>query len=149
MFSISADFDMKDVEAYLNSEVEAWFDELVEELREHGREFTKRARAKTKSADNSFGNITWNLRSSIGFCLVQRDKVVESYFPQIKGGTTGEKTGAKYAKGVAFETSHRKDDILLVLVAGEEYAIFVKTKGFDVIESSKAQFEAEITQLWQ
>lgn len=148
MFSITADFKMADVEAYINSETGAWFDELVEQLRKHGKEFTKRARAKTK-AQGGFNNITWNLRSSIGFCLVYENKVVESYFPPIKGGTTGEKTGANYAKGVAYEVKQSKHEVVLVLVAGEHYAEYVADKDIDVIGRSTEVFEAEINKLWQ
>lgn len=145
MFSITADFDMAEVQSYIKGEMEAWFDELVETFREKGREFTTRARAKTKS-EGGFGNITWNLRSSIGYCLVYEKKVVESYFPSIKGNTTGESKGRELAESVA-AAGALGDDIFLVLVAGEDYAAFVKAKGFDVIESSTAKFETDLKQL--
>jgi hypothetical protein len=145
MFSISADFSEKDLENWIMEDVNEWFDELVETFREKGREFTTRARAKTKS-EGGFGNITWNLRSSIGYCLMYENKVVESYFPSIKGGTSGEAKGRELAETLAIYGDHG-DGIVLVLVAGEDYASFVKAKGYDVIQSSSAKFETELTQL--
>ncbi len=148
MFSISADFNMADVEAYINDEVQTWFDELVEELRQKGKEFTRKARARTKT-QGGFNDVTGNLRSSIGFCLVYENRVVESYFPPIKGGTTGEKTGARYAQGIAFEVRQSKDDVVLVLAAGERYAEYVPGRGIHVIEDADGLFEAELKKLWQ
>lgn len=136
---------MEDVEAYIKAETEAWFDELVETFRQQGREFTKRARAKTKE-DGGFGNITWNLRSSIGYCLMYEKKVVESYFPKIIGGTEGEEVGRDLAERLANYGDYG-DGIVLVLVAGEDYASFVAAKGKDVIESSTTAFQTEITKL--
>lgn len=149
MIEITADFNMEDVESYIKAESDAWFDELCDELRAKGKEFTERARAKINKTGKVFNNITWNLVSSMGYALVQNNKIVESYFPSVKAGTTGESVGAKYAKGEVFETAHTKDDILLVLVAGMDYALFLDVKGYDVISSSSAAFETELKQLWQ
>lgn len=148
MFSITADFNIADVEAYMQSEMDAWFDELMDDLRARGKDFTERARAKANSF-KPFNNITWNEVSSMGYCLVYKNKIIESYFPNIKPGTTGEATGAKYAKGVVFETYHTKDDVLLVLVAGMDYSAFLKAKDYDVIQTSTDKFTDEINALWQ
>jgi hypothetical protein len=145
MFKITADFDMKDVEAYINSETEAWFDELVETFREKGREFTEKARARTKE-ERGFNNITWNLRSSIGYCLMYEKKVVESYFPSIIGGTEGEEVGRDLAERLATYGDYG-DGIILVLVAGEDYASFVEATGKEVISSSTTDFQIELTKL--
>lgn len=142
MLSIKADFDFRTVHAEIQSEMDAWFDELLETFREQGREFTKRARAKTK-AEGGFGNITWNLRSSIGYCLVYQNKVIETYFPPIKGGTVGEDRGEELAERLALYGDYG-DGIVLVMVAGMEYAAFVKAKGIDVIQSSSAHFESQV-----
>jgi len=146
MISVRADFKMSDVEKYIKQETDKWFNELMEVLRSQGKLFTKRARAKTKS-EGGFGNITWNLRSSIGFCLVYQGKVVETYFPRIKNGTTGNEKGRELAKKVALQ-SDSGDDIVLVLVAGEDYASFVQMReNTDVIRTSTATFETEVTAL--
>jgi hypothetical protein len=145
MFSVKADFKMSDVEAYIKAETEAFFDEMVETFRQQGREFTEKARAKTK-AEGSFGNVTYNLRSSIGYCLMYEGKIVESYFPAIIGGTEGQEVGTELAERLATYGDHG-DAIVIVLVAGENYASFVQAKGYDVIDSSTTAFETELKQL--
>lgn len=82
MLKITAYFDMNDIEAYIDGEMKAWLEELVESFRITGRNLVKKARAKTKAA-GGFGNITWNLRSSIGYCLMYDGEVIEVYFPSV------------------------------------------------------------------
>lgn len=143
--SFKANFQMSDIAKIIQEDTQEWLDELMETFREQGREFTKRARAKTK-AEGGFGNITWNLRSSIGYCLVYQGRVIETYFPPIKGGTEGEQKGEDYAREIALLVDEA-DGVMLVMVAGMEYAAFVKAKGYDVIQSSSATFETQIKQL--
>jgi hypothetical protein len=145
MFSIKADFNPNDVEAYIQQRTEEWFNALLETFREQGREFTARARSKNKDG-KVFNNITYNLRSSIGYCLLYEKKVVETYFPSIIGGTEGEEVGRELAERLAIYGDYG-DGIVLVLVAGENYASFVQAKGYDVIDSSTSAFSEELKKL--
>lgn len=146
MIEITADFNIDDLNATIQNEVDEWFDELLEIYRKAGRKFTERARARTKLADGSFGNITWNLRSSIGYLLVNNGVVLESYFPALKGAPEGSKTGDDYAREIALLIDEG-EGVALVCVAGMEYAFFVESKGFDVITVSSLKFETEIKEL--
>lgn len=149
MFSIKANFKLDDVEDYIAKESEAYINNRLEQLRSLGKEFTERARSKVNKTEKVFNNITWNMVSSMGYCLVYQNKVIESYFPPAKSDTTGQDTGAKFAKDAAFELPESKNDIVLVLAAGEFYATFLKVKGYDVISSASTAFGLEIERLWQ
>lgn len=120
---------MSDVEAYIQSETQVFFDELVDRIRQTGRTLVDKARAKTKS-EGGFGNITWNLRSSIGYLIIYNNEVVETYFPTVGDGGEGSATGERYAREIA-TLIDLYEGIQLVIVAGMEYATFVERAGID------------------
>lgn len=147
MIDITADFSDKDLEDWINADAQEWFNELTETMRAVGKKCVDRARAKAKPEEGAFGNITWNLRSSIGYVLVYERKVIEAYFPVLKSGSLGSQTGENYAREIAL-LINEGDSIELVIVAGMDYASIVQeAKGFDVIAVSTALFEAEVTKL--
>ena len=75
MITISANFSMSDIEAYIREEEEAWYDDIVNDMRLLGQRLVDKARRQTKQ-DGGFGNITWNLRSSIGMCIVDETGLI-------------------------------------------------------------------------
>jgi len=131
MFSIEADFSEPDLERWINEDVQSWFDELTSQLLATGKILVDKARAKTKS-EGGFGNITWNLRSSIGLCAVNQGKIIETYFPPIGKGEHGNTVGREMAERLAVYSEGR-DGIQVVFVAGENYAELVQTTERDVI----------------
>lgn len=135
MISIESDFNLADIEAYIKAEEDSIYDSVIKSLSKAGRKLVDKARAKTK-AEGGFGNITWNLRASIGMCIVdQNGKIVETHFPPISKGGHGNKIGRELAERLAVY-ARSIDDIVLVFVAGEEYAGYVQSEeaeGRDVI----------------
>lgn len=127
MFDIIANFTQADVAAYIQQETEAWFQSLVEPFRVTGRDLVDRARAQTK-AIGGWGNITWNLRSSIGYLLMYNGEVVETYFPVLETGAEGSETGENYAREIALLVNEG-EGVQLVIVAGMEYALLVERQG--------------------
>jgi hypothetical protein len=146
MFSLEADFSMQDLEDLVNGGVESWIEDITEIYRQTGLQFAERARAKAKPEAGAFGNITWNLRSSIGFLLIRDGIVIESYFPTLSTGAEGSKTGDDYAREIALLVSDA-GGLIMVLVAGMEYAYFVESKGLDVISVSSETFEKELKEM--
>lgn len=147
MLSFEAQFDDRDLEKAFQEDLEALHDEAAEVLFETGAEMVDRARALTKS-EGSFGNITWNLRGSIGCVLVHNGKIADEhvYFPQVDKGEEGVKTGQSFAREIALLTDD--GDTTLVFVAGMEYAMFVRSKGIDIIDGSTAYFQTIFTKLF-
>lgn len=146
MIKITADFNLDALNAIIDGDTTEWFDELLEDYRTAGRQFVERARSRTKQAHGSFGNITWNLRSSIGYLLLNNGKVIESYFPTLQNAPEGSVTGDEYAREISDQVNEG-EGVLLVCVAGMEYAAFVERKGYDVISVSSEKFETEIKEL--
>lgn len=130
---ITADFSFSDLDQWINEDLNNWFDAQANAMFIKGKELVDKARAKTRE-DGGFGNITWNLRSSIGCVLVKNHIILPEYiyFPQIGKGDRGHVTGVNYAREIA--TLEDDGDIYLIFVAGMEYASLVQAKGKDVIK---------------
>lgn len=143
MITIKADFSLADLEADMNADLEKWFDEISATLLQVGKESIDRQIAKVKPDTDAygkgFGNITYNLRSSMGCGLVRNGKVIETYFPFGKGDV-GQTHGLALLDEIAGTIS---EGIALIVVAGEQYGVFVEMKGFDVIAMSYARFANE------
>jgi hypothetical protein len=138
MIKITADFSMAELNAIINQETEVWFDELVDQYRLAGKSFVERAIQKA-----SFNNITWNLRSSIGYVIMFDGQIIESFFKDLVAGTEGQEVGEDYAKFI-LSLIDDGEGLSMALVAGEEYAYYVEAKGKDVISGSYGLFESEL-----
>lgn len=84
---------------------------------------------------NSYKDQTGNLRSSIGYVVAVDGRIVsQSDFQTIKKGGQGSKQGAGFAKQLV---RRFPKGICLIVVAGMEYAVHVKNRGYDVLDSSE------------
>jgi hypothetical protein len=141
MITITADFNLNALNAYIDEQERLWQNELMEGYRTAGRNFVENARRKTRPV--GFNNITWDLRSSIGYLLLNDGKVIESYFPTLQTGANGSVTGDAFAREIA-TSSEFNDGVGLILVAGMDYAKLVQSKGYDVTGGSEPGFIAEV-----
>lgn len=83
----------------------------------------------------SYTDRTGNLRSSIGYVIVDRGQVVgESAFPAVKNGGDGAKGGKAYAHELA---SQMGSGVALIVVAGMNYAQYVQRRGYNVTASAE------------
>lgn len=146
MIGIEATYKMRDVEAYIDKKSQEWYNRILESLRQKGRDFTSKARARTK-VEGGFNNITWNLRESIGYLLIHDGKVIESFFPKIAEANGGAVTGDAFARQISTDNYFDKG-IVLLMVAGMDYASFVQNRGIDVLDTSSLEFEKELQRLW-
>lgn len=91
---------------------------------------------RDRSADESWYDQTGNLRSSIGYAVIEDGKkIIESAFPVIKEGTQGANEGRKMVDELAKEYAKT---YALVVVAGMEYAEYVEAmKNKDVLASTE------------
>lgn len=84
---------------------------------------------------NSYKDQTGNLRSSIGYIVAVDGRIVsQSSFETVKEGGQGSKQGAAFAKQLV---RRFPKGICLIVVAGMEYAVHVKNRGYDVLDSSE------------
>lgn len=133
---IKAKFTMAQIKADVDRAVKLYLNDVVRIYSKAGKAMVEDARKRTKNLGSydggSFGNITWNLRSSIG-CAVYRDGVkVFTYFPVLNTGAEGAQTGSDYAD----ELAQGRPGIVLVVVAGMHYARAVESKGYNVIDAT-------------
>lgn len=132
----SAD-DMVDewVDGFVNAAIQA-MGKLGVECVNHARQIPK---------DIGFEDHTGNLRSSIGFKLfVNGEPVMENYRKVLNGNE-----GMAKGKALADEVGQRcqQDQIMLVVTAGMEYAIYVESRGRDVIASAESLCYENLPQL--
>lgn len=77
----------------------------------------------------NYQNRTGDLRNSIGFVVTYNGEVRGEYFQENVGGSIAKKKAYKQAK--------RRKGIVLIVVAGMNYAVYVEAKGFNVLTSAK------------
>lgn len=84
---------------------------------------------------NSYKDQTGNLRSSIGYVVTVDGRIVnQSDFETVKKGGDGSKQGAAFAKQLV---RRFPKGVCLIVVAGMDYAVHVKNRGYDVLDSSE------------
>lgn len=100
---------------------------------------------QAKSLD-TYQDQTNQLRSSIGYQIYNQGVLVTDYFqPGGKGDGSGAGQGVARGKTVAAEAARQyPDDVVGVVVAGADYALYVESKGYDVISGPASQL-TEIT----
>lgn len=94
---------------------------------------------------DSYKNRTGNLRSSIGYALVEDGKVVKlSGFETVKDGKQGPSEGRQYVRELA---TRYPQGISLIVVAGMNYAAYVSARGYDVLESAELAAEKIVSEM--
>jgi hypothetical protein len=129
----------EDVAAIIRKHTEAIKASIVKRLIAIGDICVSDARANGNYTDR-----TGNLRSSVGYVVAKDGKVVASSdFDSIGGATIGPRAGRSLAESVASQTR----GLVLVLVAGMNYAQYVADKGFNVLDSAGIIAEQMVRQL--
>lgn len=133
---VKANYNTRELEDYSNTVIEEYFKYVISVYSKSGRAMVIDARSRTKDFPGpgaaSFGNITWELRSSIA-CAVYRDgKRVFFYGPALESGSEGVQAAKDYLE----ELSEGVDGIQLIVVAGKEYARAVESRGYNVISNT-------------
>lgn len=121
---------MSEVEAYLDEQIERIEQRIIYNLSYVGEQCLTEARST-----NSYKDQTGNLRSSIGYIIVKDGKVIrQSDFAVVRKGSEGKSEGEKFARSLA---SKFPDGIVLIVVAGMNYASCVSAKGYNVLDSAE------------
>lgn len=99
--------------------------------------------AREVSPEQGFHDQTGNLRSSIGYMVFADGVAVHSMYEQVKEGATGVKAGEMLANKVGKGTK----GVCLVVTAGMNYALYVESKGHDVIASAEQLAKRELPRM--
>ena len=100
--------------------------------------------ARSVPAERGFNDQTGNLRSSIGYMVFLNGVAVHSAFEQVKSGSVGVKAGEALAQKVGQD---HPQGVCLVVTAGMDYALYVESKGKDVITSAEHLAERELPRM--
>ncbi len=135
----------KFTKADVDKRFHAFLDEIerkqIARLQMLGEMCVNHARGIPKS--QGFGDITGNLRSSIGYMVFKDGVAVHAAFDQVLNGADGARKGEALARKVGSTTT----GISLVVTAGMEYALYVEAKGRDVITSAEKMAERELPKM--
>lgn len=94
---------------------------------------------------HTYTDQTGNLTSSIGYAVSIDGTIVQcSSFPVVRKGEQGAKDGEEYVRDII---AKYPQGIVLVIVAGKNYAVFVSDKGYDVIDSAETLAETLIPRM--
>lgn len=121
---------MSEVDAHLEEQIKRLEDRIIYNLSYVGEQCINEARST-----NSYLDQTGNLRSSTGYVIVKSGKIVQgSSFAVVKQGGEGSRDGAAFARKVI---SQFPTGIVLVVVAGMNYASCVSARGYNVLDSAE------------
>ena len=130
-------FKRSDIESFIHKKVALYENAIIERLIEVGEQFVADARSKTK-AEGGFGDITGNLRASIGYVILKNGREI---FGNFEGEREGQQEARRFIKTLS--TTYNTGIVLLV-VAGMEYAAYVEAKGYDVITGAGQKASVDI-----
>lgn len=96
------------------------------------------AMVRDATAEESWNDQTGNLRSSIGYAVVNNGQIVRrSSFATVQNGAEGSALGQTYVRKIASENSR---GLVLIVVAGEHYAEEVEAIEGKTVLASAALF---------
>lgn len=129
-----------EIAAYIAQRVERITSALLYNLQYIGERCLNAARETTSYKDQ-----TGNLRSSLGYVIASDGKIIyQSTFEVVKEGGDGKKSGIQFAKEIVRQFP---ESIVLIVVAGMNYAQYVSAKGYDVIDSAELLADRLVPQI--
>lgn len=129
-----------EIDRFIAARIEAINNALVYNMCAIGEQVLNAARS-TKSYKDQTGN----LRSSIGYAVSVDGNIVQmSSFDVVKNGGEGATEGKEYVLQLIRDYPQ---GIVLIVVAGMNYATYVSAKGYDVLDSSELLAEKLVPQM--
>lgn len=130
---------MSQIDAYIGRKLDEFVEECISNLQMVGEAVIAEARTS-----GSYTDRTGNLRSSVGYVIVRDGEIVNK--GGFDSGKEGAEEGARYAESLA---GKYPQGIVLIVVAGMNYAAYVSAKGYNVLESAELLSEKMIKQLFE
>jgi hypothetical protein len=140
--SFTAKFTLADMEKYILQQTELGAKAVLDTFKFAGEGFVRDARL-----NGDYNDITGNLRSSIGYIIMNNGKQVDLNFGEAGKGTdqiTGVAIGIDFAEQIA---ELYPKGLALICVAGMDYAAAVESKGRDVITGSTQELQDRLRTL--
>lgn len=144
VMGITPKFSQGDVSNRFSKFIEVVEKRQIQRLQYLGEMCVKHAREVPAAA--GFNDITGNLRSSIGYVVFKNGIAVKELYNITLEGAQGAQKGLSLAKRVG---SKYTSGIALVVTAGMDYAIYVESKGKDVLSSAEMLAKQELPRMVQ
>lgn len=137
---IKANFTQGDIDRYLQRKIDNYRRALIVGLIRIGERAATEARQNHRYIDQ-----TGNLQSSIGYCVLDNGRpVFESPFDVVMDGRQGEQQGREYLHSLIGKHS---SGLVLIIVAGMNYAAYVEAKNLNVLDSAEQLVEREMPRM--
>ncbi len=114
----------------LDSFIQEVEDEINQGLIDAAHKAIDTQKVKNESSKKTYENHTWNLRNAPGAAVVRNGEIIDLYVP-----ADGEHSEAK-AKTEDLLICGKRPRNGIVAADGMEYASFVSSKGFDVMDTA-------------
>lgn len=142
-----------EISRYIEERTKVLRQKCINNLIYVGEEAVKEARENGRYVDH-----TGNLRSSIGYCVLDNGKVINESGFKAETGIYTDKSGNRHPyegshgseKGRDFLhriISEHSEGLVLIVVAGMEYAAYVEAKNLNVLDSAEQLAERLLPQL--
>jgi len=133
----------KDMDAYFRDRLARIDQAITLTLCRLGEQCVNHARSLDSAV--GFGDVTGNLRSSIGYVVYKNGRPTKYDFVQKAGPKGSGAEGVIVGKSLADEISAKyPKGYVLVVVAGMNYAVYVESKNRDVLTSAEKLAEREL-----
>ena len=126
-------FTKQDIRNYILKKIKVIEDVVLDQLKQVGEQFVKDARSR-----NTYKDVTRNLRGSIGYSILKDGVAI---FGNYDGTAVGKASATNLVKSLQGDFPK---GFVLIVVAGMEYALYVESKGYDVITGSSQLAEANL-----
>ena len=115
---------------YLNEKVDARRQVIINNMTYAAEEALKQARNNHRYITRS-----GNLQSSVGYAIIDNGKVIrQSSFEVVREGKEGARRGREYLSRLIAENG---EGMVLIMVAGMNYAKYVEAMNLDVLDSAE------------
>lgn len=138
---IKAGFTKSNIQKRFDAFLSVVQEEQIKALQYLGEMCVAHARSIPKEQD--FEDQTGNLRSSIGYAVFVDGVAVHASYNEVSNGAIGVKTGETLAKKIGENT----EGVSLVVTAGMKYALYVESRGRDVITSAEQLAQQELPKM--
>lgn len=148
VIKLNPKFSKNQVKAVIQQQKKRFEDAIVLRLNQVGDEFVTNARNNGNYSDQ-----TGNLRSSVGYAIIRNGvQITVAGFQPVSGSARGRQTLLGKAVGLALLDQAMQrfpTGIVLICVAGMNYAAAVESKNYDVITGSSLTAEFELKKAFE
>ena len=131
--------------AQIKAEFNSQYDKRVRQVAINTLMYVGEACVTEARTNGRYKDQTGNLRSSIGYVVVDDGRIVHQGASQkYLEGMQGETEGIRYSREIAAEVGK---GIALIVVAGMEYAVYVEARGLNVLSSAELLAESLVPQM--